>query len=1301
MKKTAMNPYLPLDAYIPDAEPRVFGDRLYIYGSHDLAGGEKGYCAGDYMVWSAPLDDLGNWRCDGVSYRRTDAPDFHGEMDALSAPDVVQGPDGRYYLYYNTRYNLSCAVAVSDRPEGPFTFYGLVHTPDGEPYREVKMFDPGVLIDEGQVYLYTGFSPSLHFQGVLGNLATHSLVCELCPDMVTMKELPRPLIPGHFAAIGTEFEGHGFYEASSPRKIGDKYVLVYSSELSHELCYAVSDYPDRDYHYMGILVSNADFGLDGNEIPVVPYGNNHGGLAQLNGDWYIFYHRHTHAIECCRQGCAEKLPVREDGWFGQAGITSYGLNGAPLEAEGEINAAYCCYLTSPAIRNAILSPRENARDREPHIYEEIGPDGGYIHYIADISRGTAAGYNSFSFAGEYTVRLKMRGNGKGCVSLHLDAKENLPAAETLWDGSNDWTDVELVLKADGVHKLYIVFDVDAAVDFQSLGFEKKREKETAMEIYKDASRPIPERVEDLLSRMTLEEKAAQLCGDLPVSFMEDGKVNLDALREQFPDGHGRFTQYSLVGIADPAVIAQVTNEVQRYFVEETRLGIPVALQTENLCGYPAAGGTIFPSMINMASTWEPELMEKVADIIGEESKAVGTNSAMSPVIDVSRDPRWGRTYETFGEDPYLISQMGVHYIRGMQRHGIGCIAKHFLGYAETQAGLNCAAERIGDRELYETFATPFEAADKEANVSGMMASYSEFDGIPVAANKKIARTLLRDTMGFKGMLISDGGGVARLYSTNKVVRSYEEAGLYAKKGGCDTEIPVGGAFKQLPKFVREGKLDESLLDESVRRILAIKFNCGLFEHPYVDVEKVAEAMTNASKQELSEKAAEKSLTLLKNDGILPLKGKPTLAVIGPHADSLRYPISGYTYPAYLEMIDASRNTEQSGDISIGGMKDESAKEDAEAPGYAVQKKPKKTGGAFASMVDLFNDEQKKQICDMTTALRAIGTTSLKEELEKRYDVRYAMGCEIKASGQEGFAEAVKAAAESDIVVMALGGNCGWVNVTGGEGKDRCHLDLPGEQQALLEAVAATGKPVVLVLYGPGCFAIPWADEHCAAIVQAWMPGPYAGKAVARLLDGTVNPGGKLPVTFPRTIGQVPIFYNHKVGSGYQDTYGSNLIFSGGYVDGSSKPLYPFGFGLSYTSFALTDFAVESNSVPTEGGTIRVSVTVCNTGDQAGDETVQLYTHFKDAYVTRPWKQLVAFQRISLKPGQQKRVTFAVSTAQLGYYNEDMVFGVEPGAMDVMVGTSSADIAFTEEIHLTGEAVNLMGRRSYTSQAAMN
>ena len=367
-----------------------------------------------------------------------------------------------------------------------------------------------------------------------------------------------------------------------------------------------------------------------------------------------------------------------------------------------------------------------------------------------------------------------------------------------------------------------------------------------MELYKDKNAPTPQRVEDLLSRMTLEEKAAQLCGNLPGAFIRGGEVDKDQLRRLFPHGHGRFTQYSLAGLTDPARIAHISNEVQRYFVEETRLGIPVALQSENLCGYPGAGGTLFPSMLNLASTWEPELAEQMSAVIGRECRAVGINSAMSPVIDVSRDPRWGRTYETFGEDPYLVTQMGVNYIKGMQGdkdQGVACIAKHFLGYAETQGGLNCAAARINDRELYETFATPFEAAAKEADVSGMMANYGEIDGLCVCANPKIARTLLRDTMGFRGMLTSDGGGVMRLWNFYHLTRTYPEAGLLAKKSGVDTEIPVGAGFAALPEYVRQGKLEESVLDESVRRILTIKFEYGLFDHPYLEESAVPAAMS--------------------------------------------------------------------------------------------------------------------------------------------------------------------------------------------------------------------------------------------------------------------------------------------------------------------------------------------------------------------------------------------------------------------------------------------------------------------------
>lgn len=818
-----------------------------------------------------------------------------------------------------------------------------------------------------------------------------------------------------------------------------------------------------------------------------------------------------------------------------------------------------------------------------------------------------------------------------------------------------------------------------------------------MDLYKDPSRPVAERVEDLLSRMTLEEKAAQLCGDLPASFIRDGKVSVETLREKFPNGHGRFTQYSMVGIVDPVQIAEISNELQHYFVEETRLGIPVALQTENLCGYPAAGGTLFPAQINVGCTWEPELAREMAAVIGQESRSVGINSAMSPVIDVSRDPRWGRTYETYGEDPYLISQMGVEYVKGMQgedKEGVACIAKHFLGYAESQSGLNCAVARINDRELYETFATPFEAAANEADVSGMMANYGEIDGICVGANKKIARTLLRDTMKFRGMLTSDGAAIMKMYNYFHIAPTYKEAGLLAKKGGLDTEIPIGNAYRQLPDYVREGKLDEALLDESVRRVLTIKFEYGLFEHPYVDVDKVRAAMTNPDKAELSRRIAEKSIVLLKNDGVLPLKKGLKLAVVGPHADNLRYPISGYTYPAYIEMMKAG--AEDSSSVTFNGIADEAAanKQKKSESGFG-------SANPFAATLAMFSAEDQARLNDLPTVLRQMGARSLNSVLSDRFDVRYAEGCKIIGEDTSGIAEAVAAAEESDVIIAAMGGNCGWINVTGGEGKDRSSLDLPGVQQQLLEALCATGKPVVLILYGPGVFALPWAAEHTAAMIQAFMPGAEAGRVLADVLDGTSNPGGHLTFTVPHHIGQIPITYNHRVGSGYGgDEAAMSVIFSGGYVDNTDKPLFPFGHGLSYTTFQVSKMELDAEELPTDGG-IRVRCTVTNTGDCTGDQVVQLYYHFSGAHVIRPVKQLVGFARVTLAPGESKTVTFHLQAAQLGYYNEDMAFVVEPGPAELSLGTSSADLCDTRTIRLTGHPVDLMGHRSYTCDVGVS
>lgn len=805
-----------------------------------------------------------------------------------------------------------------------------------------------------------------------------------------------------------------------------------------------------------------------------------------------------------------------------------------------------------------------------------------------------------------------------------------------------------------------------------------------MELYKDKNASVKDRVEDLLSKMTLEEKVAQLCGDLAGSFIEDGEVCLDKLREIFPHGHGRFTQYSMVGLTSPHKIAKITNQIQDYFVNETRLGIPVALQSENLCGYPGKGGTLFPAQINLGCTWEETLAEKMAHIIGQESRAVGITSAMSPVIDVSYDPRWGRTYETYGEDPYLISQFGIHYVRGMQEEKVSCIAKHFLGYAFTQGGLNTAQARINDRELYEVFATPFEAAYKESKLGGMMANYGEIDGLPVIVNPKIIRTLLRDTMGFDGMLTSDGAAVLKLFNYYKIARTYEEAGYLAKKAGTDTEIPVGAAFRKLPEYVRSGQLEESCIDESVRRILKIKFDMGLFENPYCKEEDISVLMVNPEKEKVSKEIAEKSLVLLKNDGVLPLEKGKKIALVGPHADNLRYQVSGYTYPAYIEMMMAGASGQGT---TFGGIADEQAKVEHE-------KKPK---GPFASMMDMFSEEDKAQLQDMNSVLREMGAKTLKETLEKDNEVLYAKGCDIISEDTSGFAEAIENGKQADVIVMALGGNCGWVNVTGGEGKDRQYLSLPGVQEELLEEMMNLGKPVVVVLYGPGVFCVNEADKKASAILQAFMPGQFASEAITNVLFGDVNPSGKLTMTIPRSEGQIPIYYHHKTGSGYLSggDQASASIFSGGYVAGGADPLYPFGHGLSYTEFEIRDLKVESSQVPTNGEVV-ASCKIKNVGTRKGADVVQLYTHFFGAHVTRPEMELKGYKRVELEPQEEKEVTFTIPTSLLAYYNEEMEYVCEPGDLTILVGDASNRIVEKQTIQLTGEKTNYMGKRKYTS-----
>ncbi|MFV0353269.1 MAG: family 43 glycosylhydrolase [Oscillospiraceae bacterium] len=464
MKKPAVNPYLPLNNYIPDAEPRLFNDRLYIYGSHDKAGGDF-FCLKDYVVWSAPKDDLADWRYDGVIYRRGQDPsDPEGKLE-LFAPDVVQGPDGRYYLYYCLRMKTEFGVAVSDTPTGPFTFHGHVKRPDGSIFNDHMPYDPSVLVDDdGSVYLYYGFSSAMLSKKYNTEISPGALVVELEQDMLTTCSPPTVCIPWEGLATGTGFEGHAYCEAPSIRKIGNLYYLVYSSQWWHELCYAVSQYPTKGYCYGGVIVDNADIGYNGRNLPVCMPGNNHGGLVTVNNQSYIFYHRHTHGTSYSRQGCAEPVTFDANGHIAQVGITSSGLNGGPLPALGQWPAAIACYLSCPKPQ-LMLDFRNVDLSVMPYITQEDAP--APIQYIHNFYEGVIAGFNQF-YAKDavHAIVVTVRGTADGELIVYLDNADNPPAAVTALSISGGlWQDITIPISFNNTHSLFFGFTGHGTFDF--------------------------------------------------------------------------------------------------------------------------------------------------------------------------------------------------------------------------------------------------------------------------------------------------------------------------------------------------------------------------------------------------------------------------------------------------------------------------------------------------------------------------------------------------------------------------------------------------------------------------------------------------------------------------------------------------------------------------------------------------------------------------------------------------------------------------------------------------------------------
>ncbi|MCB9137073.1 MAG: glycoside hydrolase family 3 C-terminal domain-containing protein [Caldilineaceae bacterium] len=771
----------------------------------------------------------------------------------------------------------------------------------------------------------------------------------------------------------------------------------------------------------------------------------------------------------------------------------------------------------------------------------------------------------------------------------------------------------------------------------------------------DPNASTAERVEHLLNAMTLNEKIMQL-GSAWIYEVLDSSQQLaqDKLQTLLANGLGQITRLAGATTLPPEEVAKLGNQIQRFLVGETRLGIPAMVHDECCSGMLAHGASNFPQIIGLAATWEPELAQAMTNVIRLQMRALGVHHGLAPVLDIARDPRWGRIEETFGEDPYLTARMGVAYVRGLQSEdwsqGVVATGKHFVGYSAPEGGLNWAPAHLGEREMREIYLAPFEAAVQEAGLASMMNAYQEIDGVPCAVSKRLLTDILRGEWGFDGVVVSDYFAINQVADYHQLARDKAEAARLTLEAGMDLELPSIDCFKQpLIDAVESGSLSMDIIDRSVRRVLAMKFAFGLFENPYVDPAGVAAVWDTADHRALARRIAQQSIVLLKNDDdLLPLSsGLRSVAVIGPNADSARNLMGDYSHPAHIE--------------TLGAISDE-------------------------FIMDMTSSEVSDYDASHTVPIVTV-LEGITQALAPGAEVRYAKGCDVLDSSTDGFAAAVEAAENAEIAVVVVGDKAGLTpDSSTGEFRDRATLGLPGVQQELVEAVLATGTPTVVVLVNGRPFSIPWIAEHAPALVEAWLPGEEGGHAVADVLFGRVNPGGKLPVTVVRSVGQTPLFYNHRPSGARSFAYGP-------YVDESNTPLFPFGHGLSYTSFVINDLAITPQSAAV-ADEVEISVVVTNTGQRAGDEVVQLYTRTDGATVTRPVKELRGFQRLTLEPGESRTVRFTLPVAQLAYYNAGMEYGVEAGDVTVMVGNSSQAIQQSGYFRITDPAGVISGPKTF-------
>ncbi len=778
-----------------------------------------------------------------------------------------------------------------------------------------------------------------------------------------------------------------------------------------------------------------------------------------------------------------------------------------------------------------------------------------------------------------------------------------------------------------------------------------------MHPYQDSARSPEERAKDLLALLTLEEKVAQLSGIWAYEVLTDFAFDETKAKKRMGWGIGQITRAGGCTSLKPKDTARLVNRIQKYLMDNMRVFIPAQVHEESCAGFLSRDADVFPQALGVAASFQPEIAGEMGAHIREQMTAVGARQALAPLMDVTRDPRWGRTEETYGEDPFLVSQMGVAYIRGLQgddpKSGIVATGKHFVGYGASEGGMNWAPSHIPPRELEETYLYPFEAAVRAGGLKAIMPAYHELDGVPCHTNEQLIQNVLREKWGFDGIVVSDYFAINLIHTCHKAAVDVESAARMALDAGVDVELPSTDCYgAPLVRAVREGLVSETKVDETVLRVLRMKFELGLFEHPFADEENVEAHFHTPAQHAFALKAAEQSMTLLKNSGALPIsKSVRKIAVVGPNADDVRNMLGDYSFPAHVEsLIDQNEDNFASTPTPEGE--------------YSVK-------DSLPSMDSVLNGLKKY-----------------------RPDVAftYARGCGVLDGSDEEIEAAVAAARDSELVLAVMGDKAGLIlDCTSGEARDRATLELPGRQRELLKRLKETGVPVVLVLVNGRPFSLVWEDQNLDAILEAWLPGEEGALAIAKTLFGEISPAARLPITFPRAAGQVPVFYAHRPSGGLSH-------WKGAYVDESNLPLYPFGHGLSYARFGYGNLKIPQ-SVPVDGEIV-IEADVTNIGDMAGDEVVQLYIRDDCAFdVTRPVKELKGVKRVTLAPGEKKTVRFTVDTAILSFINRAGTFVVEPGTHTVMVGASSEDIRLEGTVELTG-SVRAVSKRVFETKTEL-